>query len=285
MECREAFFAIQRHYDGELSTEEQHMLDHHLLTCADCQQEFDEYGDLFGDINCLAIEVEHRDVLSHTLERIEEATRKRRMDIWWRIGAVAASFAVITSTAFFSLTETGSAVGSQVARIFQDSAVDSALLNQPIEAGKQPELVKTTVTDDPQAAVLALHSIRQQVSFPLLELKDERLTLVSTELYEDQMVDLTYKVQGSSGANADMIYFLAATDHGLIKNSQNNLGVYDFSGSVMAGEFIWSKVGEHAITAEINNVIYQIYSPFLSTGDLIGYAATLRKVNEGQAGK
>jgi len=279
MECREAFFAIQRHYDGELSTEEQHMLDRHLLTCSDCQQEFDEYGDLFGDINCLVIDVEHRDVLSHTLERIEEATRKRRMDIWWRVGAVAASIAVITSTAFFSLTETGSAVGSQMARIFQDSAVDSALLNEPQEAG-QPEQAKTTVNDDPQAAVQALHSIRQEVSFPLLELQDERLTLVSTQLYEDHMVDLTYKVRGSSGTNADMIYFLAATEHGYIKQSKNNLGVYHFSGSVTAGEFIWSKVGEHAITAEINNVIYQIYSPFLSTNDLIGYAATLKKVNK-----
>ena len=91
MPCEEAFYMIQRYYDGELSTEEHDLLKRHLLGCAECQQEFDEYSALFGDFESLRVEVKHRDVLSQTLERIEEAAKKRRMDMWWRGVAVAAS--------------------------------------------------------------------------------------------------------------------------------------------------------------------------------------------------
>ena len=273
MECSQAFFVIQRHYDGELSNEEQLMLDQHLLTCAVCQQEFDEYGDFFGDIACLNLQVEHRDVLSHTLERIEEATRKRKMDIWWRVGAVAASFVIITWSAFFSLTEAGQTMGGQVAKIFQDHPVG------PVAVGEQAEeqTLVTHVTNDPTEASEAIQGIRQTVSFPLLELQDKRLVLESTYLYDKRMVDLKYTVSNSDGLNADTIYFLATTENELIKKSHNNLGVYQFTGSMQAGDFVWATVGEHALTAEINNVIYQLYSPFLTTKELVSYASNMKK--------
>jgi hypothetical protein len=279
MKCSEAFFLIQRHYDHELALEEQKLLDNHLLTCSDCQQEFEEYGELFGDITLLAQQVEHRDVLSQTLHRLEEAKQKRRIDMWWRGVAVAASIVVIASTAFLTLTNSGKEVRLQVASLMQSNASKTAAAQK----AQQDRLRSgTTVVDDAAKAQNAIAKIRQTVPFPLLELQDPALQLVSTSLYggDDQamyqMVELEYAVKNKQSGNTDKIYFLATPDASLKAHSKTNIGVYEFHGELQAGAFKWARVGSHALTAEINGDFYQLYSPFLQTNDIAKYAATIK---------
>ncbi|KEO82416.1 anti-sigma factor family protein [Tumebacillus flagellatus] len=281
MTCQEMEFMIQRHYDGELVEAEETMLQAHLYGCPACDREFREFGALFGDIDALQVQVAHRDILSQTLMRLEEAETKRRIDVWWRGAAVAASVLIIASAALLNWTDSGKAVKHRVSAFFSHSQ-DTPPVNEPVAA----ERPNTQVEADPAQAEAALDEIYRQARFPLLELSDPRLILTSTSLTGGdetamyQMVELTYTLRaaknGESG-DADTVYFLATPDNSLKEKAKSNLGSYVFNGEVQAGKFIWAKVGEHAITAEINGVFYQIFSPFLSTDDLLKIAAGIQK--------
>ena len=273
MMCEESFFMIQRHYDGELSYEEKAMLDRHLVGCSDCKQEYDEYGQLFGDMASLMGQVQHRDLLSQTLERLDEAEKARRIDRWWRGAAVAASVLVIGATSFFTWTETGQAVRHEV----------SAVMHEEKAKTLAPPLVPTDVQHNPAAARAAMEEIRRRAEFPLLELQDPRLELDSTSLKGGdktamyQMVELEYKVQDDMGEETDTLYVIATPDNSLKTKAKSNIGAYEFTGELQAGAFKWARVGEHAITAEINDVFYQLFSPFLTTDELADIARHLRK--------
>ena len=276
MTCNESFFMIQRHYDGELSVEEKVMLDLHLATCADCRQDYDEYGMLFGDISSLLGQVQHRDVLSLTLERLEEAESVRRRDRWWRGAAMAASFLVIGSTSFFTLTDAGQDVRHRVSAVLHEEQREQ----KPVEF--QAEL-KTNVENNPVAARAAMEEIRRAVDFTLLELQDPRLVLDSTQMIGGdktamyQLVELEYTVQNGTGINSDELYVIATPDPSLKARAKSNIGTYQFNGEITSGPFKWARVGTHAITAEINGVFYQIFSPFLTTEQLADLAQSLKR--------
>jgi len=282
MTCTEAFYLIQRHYDGELSTEEQQILNRHLASCADCQQEFDDYGGLFGDIAALVTQVEHRDVLSETLGRMAEAKGKRRRDWLYRVAAVAASVLVISSYAFLSLTETGQSVSAHVAGLFEGQAVKQARAEA---AREQAQLeASLNVENNHEAAQYALTKIRQQVTFPLLEPQHEQLRLVGTRLLGGdetaayQLVELTYKARSTKGGE-DTLYLIATPDASLKSRAISYLGgSYQFRHESQFGPFLWAAVGEHAVTAEINGIFYQLFSPFLSIQELGVYAGTMKRM-------
>jgi hypothetical protein len=284
MNCSEAFYLIQRHYDNELSLEEQGLLDRHLLTCTDCKSEYDEYGALFHDIGCLTVEIEHRDILSQTLERVEEAAKKRKMDMWWRGVAVAASVCVIFSTSFLYLTDTGEKVRRHVASIGHEPAKLPADVAEPAKAPVDSSLI---VNEDAKAAQEAIVKIRQKAEFDLLELQDGRLQLESTSLrggqgdnsVPSQLIELNYRVKKTGGEPGDVIYLVATADNSTRSYAKTNLGQYVYqAGEITAGPFKWARVGDHALTAELNGIFYQLFSPFLSTDELATYAASIKKV-------
>lgn len=275
MSCVEMEFMIQRYYDGELVVEEESILKRHLHGCPACEQDFREFGALFGDITALQVQVEHRDVLSQTLARLEEANQKRQIDIWWRGVAVAASLLIIGGTAYLNGTDSGKSVKHHVSAWWEQSKT------QPLLAGEVRG--QTDVQHNSSLARAALENIHAQVKFPLLELGDARLQLDSTSLRGGdenmmyQMVELEYKLVGEKPEVSDTVYFLATPDNSLKYKAKSNLGIYEFKGEFPAGKFTWAKVGEHAVTAEINDVYYQIFSPFLTTDELLQIAATLQK--------
>jgi anti-sigma factor RsiW len=275
MACAEMEFMIQRYYDGELVVEEESRLQAHLHTCRACDQEFREFGELFGDIGVLRMQVEHRDILSQTLERLEEAQSKRRMDRWYRGVAVAAAVLVVLSTAYVKGTDSGRAMKHKVSAFWGKQTQ-----TQPLMQAERPT---TNVEHDAQQAQGALENIYAQVEFPLLHLSDPRLQLESTALTGGhgetmyQMVELEYKLAGEKPSEVDVVHFLATPDNSLKSRAKSNLGRYEFAGEFQAGAFKWAKVGEHAITAEINDVYYQLFSPFLKTEDLLEIAKTIRK--------
>ncbi|MBL0386798.1 zf-HC2 domain-containing protein [Tumebacillus sp. ITR2] len=270
-------FMIQRYYDGELVAEEETMLHAHLSGCVHCDREFREFGALFGDIGALQVQVAHRDILSQTLHRLEEAEQKRRMDVWWRGVAVAASVLIIAGTAFLNWTDSGKAVKHEVSAFFSQSQ------DHPKTPEQAVERPVTDVEHDRDQAYAALANIYTQVGFPLLELGDKRLQLDSTSLiggdekFMYQMVELEYTMAGETSNQTDTVYFLATPDSSMKDQAKSNVGHYVFSGEAQAGPFLWAKVGAHAITAEINGVFYQIFSPFLSTQDLLKIAETIQK--------
>jgi len=281
--CQESFYQIQRHYDGELSLEEQTILDRHLLTCDLCRAEFDEYGELFEDMAALVVQVEHRDVLAGTLMRMEEAKSKRRRDLYYRWAAVAASAAVICSTAFLSLTDAGQQLRAKAAALLDFTEAQSAAEQRSAAAAKLPEQEDgTRVENNPEAARYAMAKIRQKVAFPLLEPHHEALQLVSTNLVGGdetalyQMTELTYRVRNGTGKE-DTLYLIATPDTAMKKLAKSNLVSYQFKDEVKYGTFIWALVGEHAMTAEINGIFYQLFSPFLTADEIGIYAATLRR--------
>ncbi|PWK13124.1 anti-sigma factor family protein [Tumebacillus permanentifrigoris] len=275
MSCAEMEFMIQRYYDGELVTEEESLLQAHLHTCQSCDQEFREFGTLFGDIGALRLQVEHRDILSRTLERLEEAQLKRQSDRWYRGVAVAAAVLVVVSTALVSWTDSGQAMKHRVSAFFAQQTQTQPLM--------KVEVPPTHVEHDPQQAQAALENIYAQVQFPLMELTDPRLQVESTSLtgvdadQMYQMVELEYRLVGKQAGESDLVHFLATPDNSLKSRAKSNLGTYEFKGEVQAGAFRWAKVGEHAITAEINEVYYQLFSPFLSTQDLLEMAKSIQK--------
>lgn len=291
MPCEEAFYMIQRYYDGELATEEQQIMKRHLLACPECQREFDEYGALFHDIDRLRVDVEHRDILSQTLERLEEASQKRKMEMWWRGVAVAASVAIIAGTSFLYMTDTGNTVRYRMAQLIPSQQTNVATpVASTAESTHAPELKSAPdvfAENDSDLAAAAILKIREQAAFPLLELQDDSLKLVSTSMFSPeysrhlayQMVELDYVVQGK-GEKGDVIHFLATPDNSQRVHSKYNLGVYTFNGEVEAGPFRWARVGEHALTAELNGVFYQLFSPFLTTDELAGHAAKIKRVQQ-----
>ncbi|MGB8956495.1 MAG: zf-HC2 domain-containing protein [Tumebacillaceae bacterium] len=273
MTCNESFFMIQRHYDGELSVEEKVMLDRHLVTCTDCQQEYDEYGKLFGDISSLLGQVQHRDVLSQTLKRLDEAEKVRHRDRWWRGAAVAASLAVIGASSFFTLTDAGQDVRHRVSAVLHEEKAEEKTEQKPV----------TDVEHNPLSAMAAMEEIRRAVDFTLLELQDPRLVLDSTQMIGGdqtamyQMVELEYAVQEGAGKNSDQLYVIATPDPLLKAKAKTYIGTYQFNGEITSGPFKWARVGAHAITAEINGVFYQIFSPFLTTEQLADIAQSLKR--------
>ncbi|AZR73164.1 hypothetical protein BBF96_07060 [Anoxybacter fermentans] len=91
MDCQNAYKLMNRYIDGEITSEEEKVLEFHLLRCRGCQKEFGEIKELNLMLNTL---YPSYDFTSKVMARIEEEKgsgirRRFKRGKWLWIGAVA----------------------------------------------------------------------------------------------------------------------------------------------------------------------------------------------------